>query len=225
VTAAATGGGWDLRRLRGPAAGLHAEAVPAAPTRAAWVLEAEAPALVLGSTQGDELVDAGAVAARGVEVVRRRSGGGVVFVDPGTTAWVDVIVPAGDPLWHDDVGKAAVWVGRAWQAALSDLGLAPTEVHEGALACGPLGRLVCFATVGAGEVTLPDGRKVVGVSQRRTRAAARFQCAAYTRWDAAPLVDLLRLDDEGARAVADAAAGVGHTPGAVVEAFLRHLPD
>jgi lipoate---protein ligase len=225
VTVPAPGGGWEVRRLRGSAASLHAEAVPAVPARAAWVLEAAAPALVLGSTQRDDVVDGGVAAARGVEVVRRRSGGGVVLVDPDTTAWVDVIVPAGDPLWHDDVGRAAVWVGRAWQAALADLGVAPTEVHDGALACGPLGRLVCFGTVGAGEVTLPDRRKVVGVSQRRTRTAARFQCAAYTRWDPAPLVDLLRLDDEGARAVAGAAAGVGHTPGAIVDAFLRHLPD
>jgi lipoate---protein ligase len=224
VNGGPAGGPWEVRRLRGTAATLHGEPVPPVPTRAAWVLDATAPALVLGSTQGHDLVDERAAAARGVEVVRRRSGGGVVFVDPATTAWVDVILPAGDPLWDDDVGRAAVWVGRAWQAALEDLGVAPTVVHDGALACGPLGRLVCFGTVGAGEVTLPDRRKVVGVSQRRSRGAARFQCAAYTRWDPAPLVDLLRLDDEGARAVAGTAAGVGRSPDVVVEALIRHLP-
>ena len=132
---------------------------------------------------------------------------------PGETAWVDVILPAGDPLWDDDIARAAHWLGRAWQSALAELGVAPTEVHEGPLACGPLGRLVCFATVGAGEVTVPGGdgpRKVVGISQRRTRAAARFQCAAYRRWDPDPLARLLRLDDEGRRALADAAVGTGH---------------
>jgi lipoate---protein ligase len=218
-------GDWHVRRLRGAASRLHAEPVPQAATRAAWVLEADAPALVLGSTQGDEIVDAAAVRARGVPLVRRRSGGGVVWVDPATTAWVDVVVPAGDPLWDDDVGRAAVWVGRAWQATLADLGVAPTEVHDGPLACGPLGRLVCFATVGSGEVTTPDGRKVVGISQRRTRSAARFQCATYSRWDAGPLVDLLRLDADGAAALADPAVGTGVAPAAVVAAFLRHLPD
>ncbi len=216
---------WPVRRLRGDAAALHGEPVPAEPQRAVWVLEAAAPALVLGSTQADELVDRAAARALGVTVVHRRSGGGVVLVDPGTTAWVDVVVPAGDPLWDDDVGRAAWWLGRAWQAALADLGVAPTEVHEGALACGPLGRLVCFATVGSGEVTAPDRTKLVGISQRRTRAAARFQCAAYSRWQPEPLVDLLRLDGEGARAVEAAAAGVGHPPAAIVEAFLRHLPS
>ena len=213
-----------MRRLRADAASLHAEPLPDAPAREVWVLEATAPALVLGSAQGDDLVDGSAARARGVDVVRRRSGGGVVWVDPAEMAWVDVILPAGDPLWDDDVGRAAQWVGRAWQAALADLGVAPTEVHEGALACGPLGRLVCFGTVGAGEVTTPDRRKLVGVSQRRTRAAARFQCAAYTRWDPAPLAGLLRLDAAGARALAAAAAGTGHSPVAVVDAFLRHLP-
>jgi lipoate---protein ligase len=219
--------GWELRRLTGPAAELHAEPLPEAPARAAWVLEATAPALVLGSTQSEELVDGGAAAAAGIEVARRRSGGGVVLVVPGDTAWVDVILPADDPLWDDDIARAAHWLGGVWQSALAELGVAPTEVHEGPLACGPLGRLVCFATIGAGEVTVAGGdgpRKVVGISQRRTRAAARFQCAAYRRWDPEPLVRLLRLDGEGRRAMAEAAVGTDRDPAALVDAFLRHLP-
>jgi lipoate---protein ligase len=189
-----------------------------------WVLEPTGAALVLGSTQSLDLVDRDAAAAAGVAVVRRRSGGGVVLVVPAEMAWVDVIVPAGDALWDDDVGRAAHWLGRAWQAALSDLGIAPTAVHQGPLACGPLGRLVCFATVGAGEVTLPDQRKLVGVSQRRTRAAARFQCAAYRRWDPGSLADLLRLDADGRRALDAAAVGTDRNPAELVDAFLRRLP-
>jgi lipoate---protein ligase len=227
----ARGSVWEQRRLTGTAADLHAEPLPESPARAVWVLEATAPALVLGSTQSEELVDRGAAAAAGIEVARRRSGGGVVLVVPGETAWVDVILPAGDTLWDDDIGRAAHWLGRAWQSTLAELGVASTEVHDGPLACGPLGRLVCFATIGAGEVTVPGGdgsrdvpRKVVGISQRRTRAAARFQCAAYRRWDPEPLVCLLRLDAEGHRAIADAAVGTDREPAALVDAFLRHLP-
>ena len=40
---------------------------------------------------------------------------------------------------------------------------------------------VCFAGIGAGEV-IRDGAKLVGISQRRTRVAARFQCALYRTW-------------------------------------------
>ena len=223
-TVTVTGAGWRVRRLRAGAAALHGEPLPAAPGRAAWVLEATAPALVLGSTQGEDLVDGPAARSRGVEVVRRRSGGGAVWVDPVTTAWVDVILPAGDPLWDDDVGRAARWVGRAWRAALADLGVEPTEVHDGPLACGPLGRLVCFGTVGAGEVTTPDRRKVVGVSQRRTRDAARYQCAVYRLWAPDLLADLLCLDDDARAVLAMAAMGVGREPDDIVDAFLRHLP-
>ncbi len=54
----------------------------------------------------------------------------------------------------------------------------------------PWSSLVCFAGVGPGEV-LVGGRKAVGISQRRTKEWARFQCAAYRRWDPAALVGLL----------------------------------
>jgi lipoate-protein ligase A len=219
--------GWELRRLTGRAADLHAEPLPETPGRAVWVLDATAPALVLGSTQSKEIVDGKAAAAAGIDLARRRSGGGAVLVVPGETAWVDVILPAADPLWDDDIASAAHWLGRAWQSALAELGVEGTEVHEGPLACGPLGRLVCFAAVGAGEVTVPGGgrpRKVVGVSQRRTRAAARFQCAAYRRWDPEPLARLLRLDPEGRRAIADAAIGTGRDPATLIDAFLHQLP-
>jgi len=186
-------------------------------------MEATRPALVLGSTQAHDLVDPEAAADLGIDVAQRRSGGGAVLVVPGETAWLDVIVPAGDPLWDDDVGRAALWLGAAWQRALADLGIGPTEVHTGALACGPLGRAVCFATVGAGEVTTPERAKLVGISQRRTRAAARFQCAAYRTWEPEPLARLLRLDGDGRRALAGAAAGTGVEVNVLVDAVLAQL--
>lgn len=215
--------GWLVRRVLGDANCLHQREVPDPATRLVWVFETVRPALVLGSTQGEDLVDVEIARSFDVAVARRRSGGGAVLVVPGNTVWIDVVVPAGDPLWDDDVARAAHWLGETWQATLAELGLGGAEVHRGALTCGPLGRLVCFGSVGAGEVTL-DGRKVVGISQRRTRRAARFQCALYRDWETAPLVRLLRIDPDGAAVVRDAAVGTGRDGARVVEAFLRHLP-
>jgi len=63
-----------------------------------------------------------------------------------------------------------------------------------------------------------------GVSQRRTRQAARFQSALYRQWEPSPLARLLRLDDTGRAAIRDAAVGTGLDAAPVVETFLRHLP-
>ena len=146
-----------------------------------WVLDAERPALVLGSTQPESDVDTEALAAGDIDLVRRRSGGGAVLVVPGECLWVDVVLPRDDVLWDDDVGRAPVWVGEVWAAALIGLGL-PAQVHRGGLVRTDWSSRVCFAGLGPGEVTAA-GRKVVGVSQRRTRAGARFQCAVLFAWD------------------------------------------
>jgi lipoate-protein ligase A len=214
---------WDIERSEASAAIHHGRRIPPNPTRAVWIHDVGRPALVLGSTQRDDVVDRSVAETLGVEVVRRRSGGGAVLLVPGEVAWLDVIVPAGDPLWDDDVGRSSQWLGRVWQAALADMGIDGTSVHTGPLACGPLGRLVCFCAVGPGEVTLGE-QKIVGISQRRTRAGARFQCAVYVHWEPGLLAPLLRLDDPAARAVEHAALGVGVPADELVTAFLRHLP-
>ncbi|MEY2453896.1 MAG: lipoate---protein ligase [Acidimicrobiaceae bacterium] len=191
---------WSVHRASGSAAEFHHRDLPA--ERAIWIVEFEQPALVLGSSQA-------MVAASGIEVVRRRSGGGAVYVEPGGTLWVDVVVPRGDDLWDDDVGRATYWLGDAWAAAIGDGAL----VHRGAMVRNEWSDLVCFAGLGPGEVTV-GGRKVVGISQRRTREAARFQCVAYERWDPGPLVDHLPIHAD----LESMGGGVGPLP--AVEAAL-----
>src|SRR5690606_25915326 len=104
----------------------------------------------------------------------------------------------------------------------------PATVHHGALQRRPWSDLVCFAGLGPGEVTVPGGAKVVGISQRRTRAAARFQCAALLDWDPGSLLDLLALTSvERAAGTAElrrAAAGLPVERHALLAALLRNLP-
>jgi lipoate-protein ligase A len=183
-------------------------------TRTARVVEVTAPGLVLGSTQ--PAVDAG-----GVDVVRRRSGGGAVLVRPGEVVWVDVVLPADDPLWDADVSRSFHWLGQAWVDALASLGV-DGAMHTGAMVCTAWCRQVCFAGIGSGEVTV-EGRKVVGLSQRRTRAGALFHCAALLRWDPNEIVRLLGLDPAVAAEIEPLAAALPLEANDVERAFLREL--
>jgi lipoate---protein ligase len=178
--------GWQLTETRGEAGRFHARPVPDVPPRTLWIHRVDRPAVVLGSTQPDDVVDRAAAARLGIEVARRRSGGGLVLVHPDHSRWVDVVIPRTDPCWSDDVGHAFVWLGRAWGDALRTVlpadQAATVHHHEGALLTTRWSRLLCFAGLGPGEVTV-GGAKVVGISQRRTRRWARFQCLVLTRAD------------------------------------------
>jgi lipoate-protein ligase A len=178
---------WAVEAVRGSAGSFHARELLDVPHRAIWSSDVDRPALVLGSTQSEAVVDHAACAARGVEIVRRRSGGAAVYLAPDEVAWVDVVVPRGDALWDDDVGRAAWWLGEAFVAALAP---GRATVHRGAMVRGPWSHLVCFAGIGPGEVTV-GARKLVGISQRRTRGGARFQCAVHRRFDAVAMRDCL----------------------------------
>src|SRR5204862_2621651 len=94
---------------------------------------------------------------------------------------------------------ASHWLGAAWAAGLTACGVAGATVHRGGLGRTAWSDRACFAGLGPGEVTLV-GRKVVGISQRRTRHAARFQCVALARWDPEALAALLVAPPGHARA-------------------------
>ena len=221
---------WAIEHRSGSAAHFHAQPLPDPVRREVWWFAIDRPALVLGSAQRDDVLDTAAVATARLEVVRRRSGGGAVLLTPGEVTWVDVIIPAHDPLWHDDVGRAFDWLGEAWVATLTALGVGEPRAHEGAMVRTRWSDLVCFAGLGRGEVTV-GGRKVVGISQRRTRHGARFQCAVLHVWNPAALLDVLRLTPTERQRAGDdvsiAAAGIGMpSDGAerLQAAFLRQLP-
>jgi lipoate-protein ligase A len=221
--------GWRVEDRSGEATSLHLgwPSVDADPTaRAVSVCAVTNPAVVLGSTQPASTVDAGRTAGRGIAVARRRSGGGAVLVAPTDPVWIDVWLPAGDRLWRDDVGRSFDWLGDAWIEALDRVGTPGLAAHrDGYLACTPWSATVCFGGVGSGEVITADGRKVVGLAQRRSRHGAWFHGACYVRWDPGPLVELLTLPaPERARAVSDLAAAAAGLADLADEA-ARTAPD
>jgi lipoate-protein ligase A len=169
--------------------------------RVAVVREVAHPTLVLGSTQSADLVSPFTLRERSVELVRRRGGGGAVYLEPGRYLWLDAWIPRDDALWAHDVSGAAEWVGQWWIDAFAGVGVgvgagyaSVLSVHTGRSEPGALGDLVCFAGRGPGEVFFDD-RKVVGLSQWRCREGALFSSCAYLEWDPEPLLELLSFDD------------------------------
>ena len=170
-----------------------------------WGDDEERGALVLGSSQSEELVDAEMLQSRGLDLVKRQSGGGAVLVVPEALVWIDVFIPRDDPLWEDDVSKSALWLGKVWQATLFEFGIS-AEVHQGPYQPGDWGELICFAGRAAGEVFVDD-KKSVGISQRRTRQGARFQTALARQWNIVDLSPLLNLPpDDRSRLETETAA-------------------
>ncbi len=190
--------GWILRYSNGRAGPFHDRDPDPDTGHELWLHTLDRPAVIFGSTQlrsslrlepddgdGDGASTSG---ASGVEVCRRRSGGGLVIVRPGDV-WVDAVVPRHSPLHHDDIGRAFDWFGRVWldalRAVLERAGVDGDRLH---LAVPPPGRrgtarpFFCFADIGHGEVMYGD-RKVVGISQRRTRNWTRLQSLLVTSWD------------------------------------------
>ncbi|MEY2473016.1 MAG: lipoate---protein ligase, partial [Actinomycetota bacterium] len=163
-----------LTHWAGTAGALHAR--PILTEQRVTELYATRPAIVLGRGQKvDDGFEARASAA-GLGVARRVSGGSAVLVGPGECAWVDVVVARGADGWNDDIGKAGCWMGDQWVVALEAAGVRDLTVHRTAMERRPGSAAVCFAGVGSGEVLRADGAKLVGVSQRRTREWALFQC-------------------------------------------------
>jgi len=90
--------------------------------------------------------------------------------------WLDVFVPNEDVLAESDVGKSFHWLGDVFAEAIATvLGTfaadARIEVKSRPVQATPWSTSLCYAGLGAGEVTVA-GRKVVGMSQRRERSGA-----------------------------------------------------
>ncbi len=188
-------GRWRLQRRAGTPRSLHrwSNLAPVAAAPVVRVCQALGPAVVLGSTQPAGDVDESRCAALGLDLFRRRSGGGAVLVLPGSQLWVDVFVPRTDPLYVADVSASSRWLGEAWAGAISDAvaAIAAPEVLRRSPKSAPaLARTLCFAGAVAGEVFL-SGRKVVGLSQRRDRDGAWFHSMALLELDPTQFASVL----------------------------------
>lgn len=178
---------------------------------------------MLGSAQRDTAADDRVARALSIAVVKRRSGGGAVLLVPDEFVWLDLVIPADDELWVDDIGQSMVWVGELWQRALAQLRIAGDVHRSTSRAAVSWAKQVCFAGMGSGEVSQGD-RKLVGVSQRRTRAAARFQSLCHLRWRPELVAALVAPPRPLATDLAARVATVEVPADAIRDALVRNLP-
>lgn len=203
---------------RGSAGDFHA--LDLAYERAVWCCSVTSPALILGSTQSESDIDSACVNAEGIDVVRRRSGGGVVFVDPDASIWFDITISRHDVLWTDDVSTSMLWLGEVFKDALAPW--LSSSVYRNEFVVGDDGRAVCFASTSPGEV-FSGSSKVVGISQRRTREGARFQCVLYRQWKPQEWVHCLASKEVAQRMHALPVAEVEASATQVMDALLGAL--
>ena len=218
-------GEWELQTWRGSAGEFHAADLPE--RRALWWCRASSPALILGSSQSEGILRVADAVADGLEVVTRRTGGGLVFVDPSTATWIDVTIPRSDPHWTDDVSQSMMWLGEVLQRALTPW--VHTVPHTGGIDYGEWGRLVCFAGFAPGELVREgDGWrrvKVTGISQRRGRWGARFQCLIHHVWEPRRWTPHL-VDPEARRFTDDLVVGcIPETDPEILVAAIRQELD
>jgi lipoate-protein ligase A len=157
----------------------------------------DAPALVLGSGQRPPEEWA---PPPGLPLVRRGTGGGAVLCDENYLM-LDIALPPGDPRVLDDVTESYRWLALALVAALEELefhGLAlvePLALRRLDDESREAGRIACFAGLGPYELLDEQGRKLVGLAQRRRRGGVLLQAAAYLAGAREPLADMLWLTD------------------------------
>jgi len=209
---------WGRHEWTGTAADFHAMELPA--ERAMWWCQVEVPTLILGSTQSADDVDQNIAVECGVSITRRRSGGGAVFVHPSDSVWIDITISRDDPLWKDDVSESMLWLGECFVEALSPWVRA--EVYRDSFSTGVDGRVVCFASSSPGEVFV-GANKLVGISQRRGREGARFQCVLYRHWRPGEWSSILTRTDVQSRVADIAVAPLNIEPLALVHALYGHL--
>jgi lipoate-protein ligase A len=114
--------------------------------------------------------------ADGRDVVRRPTGGGIVYHGDDTT--YTVIVPPR----HKIFAMATMEAYRLLHKAIAAAFVSPPDIHE-AMLQSPRGQYECFQKPVRGDV-VADGRKLAGGAQRRTKAGMLHQGSIAARLSA-----------------------------------------
>ncbi len=189
-----------------------------------WLIEPKDTCLVLGRSEREKpYLNFEYIRENNLNLTTRQSGGGAVLVDPQDILWVDVFIPKDSQFWEDDIAKASIRIGNAWKAALKEVKVS-SSVYKGKFLRSELSDLVCFAGKGPGEIFRED-KKMLGISQRRSKFGTRFQCALIIEWNPNHLigafnkVPIPNFEEE----ITAAGIASGCEKSKVLEAFIKSL--
>ena len=185
------------------------------------------PALSLGFSQPFQAADGAFCASRGVDVVRRPTGGRAVLHHLELT--YALVAPLGSGPFTHDLQAAYRAICRALVAGLSNVGVraAVAGEPEGGM-IKPTQAIPCFIGPAAGEV-VAEGRKLVGSAMRRVGDAILQHGSILEGWDGALQAGALGLADDSALrpAVVTLAELLGTPPAptALASALARGFAD
>lgn len=117
-------------------------------------------------------------------MLERQSGGGAVLTGPWMVG-VSVVLPHGHPWLCNGLLESYRWLGQLHVAVLADLGVAVHSLpaHELPRANEQAGRTVdwaCFGSLSPWEVVDGQGRKLVGLAQRRQQTGVLLVAGTLT---------------------------------------------
>ena len=191
-----------------------------------WIIEPKDTCLVLGKSQrGRAFLNLSYLEEQNINLTVRQSGGGAVLVSPEDMLWVDIFIPQGSKFWIPDIAKASMWIGKIWHDALKRLNI-ECSLFDQKFSRSEASDLICFISRAAGELFVAN-RKILGISQRRSKFGTRFQCALIINWKpeqmiaayrSSPIPDLDKL-------ISSAGIGIRCEKQNALNAFLSALPS
>lgn len=152
----------------------------------------EKPTLSLGRFQPVSDVDEEALAADGVDLVRRSTGGRAILHQDELT--YSVTAPIDEPRMTGRVMDAYVQLSRGLVAGLNALGLG-VGTEEGSTRTGRDASPACFEIPSAYEIVI-HGRKLIGSAQSRRNGYVLQHGTLPLRGRVSRIVDLLALGRE-----------------------------
>lgn len=158
-----------------------------------WLMRPAEAALVLASSWAKQPLDEVAIKTGRVEICRRGSGGGAVYICPNDVSWTDFWIPKTASIYRSDPSELFLNIGAFYQKIFASLGL-ETAIVKKFSGSEESSRYACWAGRGYGELTVADA-KLLGLAQRRNRRGARIQAMVCFGTSAAKVLDY--IDTEG----------------------------